>query len=145
MKKLLEKRFEMITVDEFKTSKTCNVCLGQLKRYRKKDGKLSYSRLCCENECAGRQKKDRSKHFVDRDLNAATNILLIGTSSQRPEAMRRSLKRSMQEDLQTNIGPKMNKLSVDAEGTSNDPAAPSGAVPLCSCGTSVVNDSDVRL
>ncbi len=59
-----------------------NACSGELSSYRKKDGKLSYSRLCCTN-CKGHP-EDNSKRFVDRDLNAALNILLAGTSVERP-------------------------------------------------------------
>ncbi len=76
LKKMLAKRFEVEEVDEYKTSKTCNLCPGEMKRYKKRDSHYSHSRLFCEN-CAGRQNKDRSKRFADRDLNAAANILLI--------------------------------------------------------------------
>ena len=117
MKKLLEKRFALTEVDEFKTSKTCNLCFGEMKRYRKKYGKLSYSRLCCDN-CAGCP-KDRSKRFADRDLNAAANILLIGTSEERPSVFRRSQKRKRTEESTSDRVNKI-KLSVDAEGTLSD-------------------------
>lgn len=66
MRKLLEKRFRVKMVDEYKTSKTCNSCYEVLKRYSKRDGKLSHSRLCCVNSAECR--KDRSKQFVDSDL-----------------------------------------------------------------------------
>ncbi len=89
MKRMLSKRFEVREEDEYKTSKTCNLCLGEMKRYKKRDGKQSYSRLCCEN-CAGHHDRDRSKRFADRDLNAAANILLIGMSLHRPESLSRS-------------------------------------------------------
>ena len=97
-------RFEVIVVDEFKTLVTCNRCMNRLEKYRDRRGKLSYSRLCCTS--CGLEKK-RSKWFVDRDSNAAANILLIGTSEERPECFRRS-------------GSSM-ELSVGPEGTSSDP------------------------
>ena len=83
MKKLLSKRFMVKDVDEFRTSKTCNRCEGELSSYWKIDGTRSHSRLCCTN-CAGQPLKARSKRFVDRDLNMALNILLADTSSTRP-------------------------------------------------------------
>ena len=75
-RKLLAKWFSVQDMDEYRTSKTCNDCSGALARYRRRDGKLSHSRLFCDNY-AGRP-KDRSKQFVDRDLNTARNILLAG-------------------------------------------------------------------
>ena len=71
MKKVFSKRFRVVEVDEYKTSVTCNTCLDRMSRY-KKDGKLSSSRLCC-TKC--RLENKRSKLFVDRDENAAHNIL----------------------------------------------------------------------
>ncbi len=96
-----------------------------MKRYKKRDGKQSYSRLCCEN-CAGRHDKDRSKRFADRDLNAAANILLIGTSLHRPESLSRSRnkivkKRRRSEDSSNSHSSKRVKPSVGAEGTLSDP------------------------
>ena len=108
LKKALRKRFSVIEVDEFRTSRTCNACMGELESYRKKDGKRSYSRLCCTN-C--RRPNDRS----NRDLNAASNILLAGISSSRPEALRRKRKRSREEKDE-------NRPTVDAVGISSDPA-----------------------
>ena len=94
LRKALRKRFNVTDVDEYRTSKTCNRCLGELSKYRKRDSRWSYSRLCCTN-CG--HLNDRSKRFVDRDQNAAANILLVGTSECRPESMRRTTKRSSEE------------------------------------------------
>ena len=69
-----------IEVDEFKTSKLCNKCKSILENYQKKDGKPCYTRLVCL-KCA---LKGKRKHFVDRDVNAAKNILEIGKSIRRP-------------------------------------------------------------
>ncbi len=43
MKKVLQKKFDVTEVDEFKTSKTCNLCFGEMSVYVKKDGRRSYS------------------------------------------------------------------------------------------------------
>ncbi len=125
MKIILSKRFEVIEEDEYKTSKTCNLYFGEMKRYKKRDGKQSYSRLCCK-DCAGRHDKDRSKRFADRDLNAAANILLIGTSLHRPESLSRRenkfvKKRRRSEDSSNSHSSKIAKPSVGAEGALSDP------------------------
>ncbi len=86
MRKLFNKIFRVVTVDEFRTSSICNVCHYKLEKYRKRDGKLSYARLL--QEMWTRQKK-RSKHFVDRDDYAAKNILLVGRSLERPACFKR--------------------------------------------------------
>ena len=72
---VLEVGFNVQIVDEFKTSKTCNVCFNDLETYKKRNGKNSYTRLCCTN-CP--LPTDREKRFVNRDVNAAANILLAG-------------------------------------------------------------------
>jgi transposase len=86
LEKMLRRKFEVCKVDEYKTSKVCNRCKNELSTYKKRDGKNSYSRLCCHG-C--RSKNKLSKRFVDRDLKAAANILLAGTSSVRPLSMSR--------------------------------------------------------
>ena len=57
-------------MDEYKTSQCCG--------YRQRDGKLSHSRLCCFNCASCGLARERFKQFVDRDDNAARNILWIG-------------------------------------------------------------------
>lgn len=84
---LVSKRFSISLVDEFRTSKTSQ----ELKRYRKKDGRLSYSRLYCT--CGSETSHKLSMRFVDRDLNAAANILLAGTSPSRPAYLSQARKR----------------------------------------------------
>ncbi len=87
MRLLLKRRkFSLQDVDEFRTSKTCSTCLGELKSYRKHGGRLSHSRLFCPT-CS---LKRGHPAFVDRDVNAAANILLAGTSPSRPEALSRT-------------------------------------------------------
>ncbi len=41
MKKVLQKKFDVTEVDEFKTSKTCNLCFGEMSGYVKRDGRRS--------------------------------------------------------------------------------------------------------
>ena len=86
MKYILQRRFSVEVTDEFRTSRTCNSCLNLLRSYRKKPGRLSYSRLFCEY-CNDSEDKKPVKGFVDRDLNAGKNIPLAGSSLVRPPAL----------------------------------------------------------
>lgn len=118
MRKAIEKKFTVTYVDEYLTSRTCNKCMHRLSSYLKRDGKRSYSRLCCQN-C--KSHPDRSKLFVSRDVNAAANILLVGNSLPlRPEAMRRKRKRSREEEYSTECA-KRNRPAIGVAGTSSDP------------------------
>ena len=78
MRRLLSKWLEVMDVDEYRTSIICNLCLGQLTKYRNRRGRLSYSRLKCTT-CISRGKPI----FLDRDKNAAANILLVGEAPVR--------------------------------------------------------------
>lgn len=72
IRKLVSKRFLVVDVDDHRTSKIYNYCCGVLTRYRNRRGKLSHSRLqctSCKQDAKGRPR------FVDRDRNAAANIL----------------------------------------------------------------------
>ena len=40
LRKALRKRFAVTDVDEFRTSKTCNKCMGELTSYKKGEGKI---------------------------------------------------------------------------------------------------------
>ena len=108
VRKLLSKKFRVVEVDEYKTSVTCNICLERLLAYKKRDGKMSHSRLCCKN-CG--LKETRTKRFVDRDVNAARNILWIGKSSERPACLSRSQMT------------RPNRPPVGAGGPSNNPTS----------------------
>ena len=98
--RILRKWFRVIMVDEYRTSKICNKCRGELNSYRKRDGKQSYSRLCC-TKCAGRSSKNRSKQFVDRDFNAALNIMEVGISPVRPLCFTRRKREREKEKKET--------------------------------------------
>lgn len=55
LRKLVSKKFRVISVNEYGMSKTCNRCMGELSRYKKMDGRLSHSRLCYHN-CGSNKK-----------------------------------------------------------------------------------------
>ena len=99
IRKLFEKKFCVVEVDEYKTSVICNLCQSRLCKYRKQNGTLSHARLYC-SDCKLEEK--RTKRFVDRDINAAKNILWVGISSERPDCLSRN-------------------LSIAPRGTSSDP------------------------
>ena len=110
LKRILSVRFKVVEVDEYRTSKMCNSCGGALKSYRKQNGRQSYSRLVCES-CGGKR-KTLSKRFVDRDLNAAMNILMAGMSVVRPEHLsRKRSNKSTEGDILLPQGIKKSKLS----------------------------------
>ena len=82
MRDLVRKRFTVESVDEFRTSKMCSSYHEPLERYINRRGKYSRSRLFCSSEkCIS---SSRRKRFVDRDYNAASNILTAGESLNRP-------------------------------------------------------------
>ena len=100
----------MTDVDEYRTSITCNWCMRELRSYKKRDGRRSYTRLVCMNCGRG---QNRSVQLMDRDINAAANILLIEmTLPARPEAFRRQKKRTREDSDDATVG---------AVGPSSDP------------------------
>ncbi len=115
--------FHVDEVDEFRTLKTCNLCMGELKRYRKRLGGLSYSRLYCES-CGGEEQKP-SKRCVDRDVNAALNVLLVGISPTRPEALSRKkeIHTGSVHSFSPTRGQKGTKRPVAAGRKSSDPVS----------------------
>ena len=125
----LKKRFILQEVDEFRTSKICNGCLGELRRYTKRGGQLSYSRLFCPT-CSSRTGRPV---FVNRDVNAASNILLAGTAPCRPSVLSRSCSALSQvtaasqnvgdKSTSADVGREQNKLHVDAWRPSSGPTS----------------------
>lgn len=80
--------------DEFRTSKVCHCCdelIRAVKRRVVVDGTLR------TREVRGLRWCSTSRKFVDRDLNAAANILRCGTA--RPESMTRGTECKVQETL----------------------------------------------
>ena len=90
MRKLIARRFCTVSVDEFRTSKLCCRCHGQLQNLRveqqKKTKKVYRCLICPECESS----KSKQPTFVTRDLNAALNIRQLAlkwiTEKTRPEA-----------------------------------------------------------
>ena len=74
IKKLLMSRFEIVDVNEYNTSKLYNKTLKEMKNVvvkRKKHKKSLHEILTPKEEA-------RNRIFVNRDVNACKNILLLG-------------------------------------------------------------------
>ena len=94
MKKLIQKRYELLLIDEYNTSKKCCNCYKELKKEKDK-----FRLLYCEG-CEGReeyseqlsnigslenlkkpilddQEKNINKRYINRDLNACINMMKI--------------------------------------------------------------------
>ena len=86
MRKLIARRFCTVSVDEFRTSKLCYKCSGQLQELRVDQQKVYRCLICPECESS----KSKQRTFVTRDLNAALNIRQLAlkwiTEKTRPEA-----------------------------------------------------------
>ena len=99
MRKLIAKRFCTVSVNEFRTSKLCCNCFGQLqhlyveKREKKESDdakkKKVFRCLICP-ECESSKSKNKQPTFVTRDLNSALNIRQLAlkwmSEKTRPEA-----------------------------------------------------------
>lgn len=74
MKRLIAKHFDVVMVDEFRTSKLCNKCHCELCNYKKevegKDKKV-FRCLTCKG-CVSSESEQPA--FITRDLNSALNI-----------------------------------------------------------------------
>ena len=94
MKKLLLSRFDIVEVNEFNTSKLYNKSLKEMENVcvRKKKHKKSLHEILTPKE------ETKCRIFVNRDVNACKNILLLGKcyleSQTRPEAFIRKVIKS---------------------------------------------------
>ncbi len=77
LRKVLQKKFDVTEVDEFNTSKTWNICFGEMSGHVKRDGRRSYSKLCCWN-CAGHCKKQIPERGSEHTTNRDVQIKIIG-------------------------------------------------------------------
>ena len=96
MRKLIAKRFCTVSVNEFRTSKLCCNCFGQLQHLRVESDankKKVFRCLICP-ECKSSESKQPT--FVTRDLNSALNIRELALQwmkdKTRPEPFRRETK-----------------------------------------------------
>ena len=91
LRKLIHKRYDTVTINEYRTSITCCECEGELKNYIKKNGSKVHRLLVCSN-CVRHDVKQTV--FRNRDTNAAMNIMKImkswGEEKKHPLCFQRS-------------------------------------------------------
>ena len=91
LRKLIHKRYDTITINEFNTSKKCCDCYNDMKHYRDKKNKEVYRLFVCSN-CVSCQNKQNV--FRTRDANSAVNIRNLTTcwinNQTRPEEFSRA-------------------------------------------------------
>ena len=94
LRKLISKRFQTVSVNEFRTSKLCCHCHHELCHLRVKQetkNKKVFRCLVC-NKCVSSESKQPV--FVTRDLNSAKNILHLANSwikeQKRPSVFQRT-------------------------------------------------------
>ena len=73
IRKLIEKKYETISIHEYNTSKKCSNCLEDL-NYMKHNNKKTFRHLCC-HKCLSSENKQTA--FKTRDANSAINIMNI--------------------------------------------------------------------
>jgi len=87
LRRAISKKYDVALVDEFRTSKLCNRCHGELKNYRR-----IHRLLVCQCKSDGLESKNIT--FINRDINACMNILYLSqnwiNSKSRPKAFSRS-------------------------------------------------------
>jgi hypothetical protein len=74
LRKLIHKKYDTITINEYNTSKKCSECKKELKHYKDKKGEKIYRLLTCSN-CVSSENKNIV--FRTRDKNSAINIMNI--------------------------------------------------------------------
>ena len=73
IRKIIEKKYETISIHEYNTSKKCSNCLEDL-NYMKHNNKKTFRHLCC-HKCLSSENKQTA--FKTRDANSAINIMNI--------------------------------------------------------------------
>ena len=91
LKKIIEKKFKVFTIDEFRTSKLCSSCNKELKHYKMScddiykyniknintNGNKEIHRLLICSACSGPE--DKKTTYWNRDINACVNMLKLST------------------------------------------------------------------
>lgn len=95
LRKVVQKRFDVVLVDEFRTSKLCSYCDKELVNKRKEDGHKIHRLLQC-NDCRSEKSGHEGKitRLHNRDVNACRNLLYLSKKwmkhQHRPSAFSRS-------------------------------------------------------
>jgi transposase len=83
LRRVIQKKFSVVLVDEFRTSKLCSHCNCELEHYNN-----LHRVLVCRN-CKSSGSESKNTTFMNRDMNACMNMLHISKSwiqsKMRPE------------------------------------------------------------
>ena len=83
LRRVIQKKFNVVLVDEFRTSKLCSRCNCELEHYNN-----LHRVLVCRN-CKSSGSESKNTTFMNRDMNACMNMLHISKSwiqsKMRPE------------------------------------------------------------
>jgi len=86
LRKLIHKKYDTITINEFYTSQRCCECYNELKHQRDKKGKEIYRLFCCSNCVSSKNKNGVCR---TRDKNSAISIMKLAkewlNNQTRPE------------------------------------------------------------
>jgi hypothetical protein len=74
LRKLIHKKYDTITINEFYTSQRCCECYSELKHQRDKKEKEIYRLFCCSN-CVS--SKNKNSVYRTRDKNSAISIMKL--------------------------------------------------------------------
>ena len=74
LRKLIHKKYDTITINEFYTSQRCCECYSELKHQRDKKEKEIYRLFCCSN-CVS--SKNKNGVYRTRDKNSAISIMKL--------------------------------------------------------------------
>ena len=92
LRRIINKKFDVALIDEFKTSKLCSKCNGELENFRNIHRLLVCSKCNISDKSDGSESKNVT--FINRDMNACLNILKIAeewiNTKTRPESFCRN-------------------------------------------------------
>ena len=74
LRRTIEKRLNVVLVDEFKTSKLCSKCNCELENYN------NLHRILVCRSCKSSGSESKNTTFMNRDMNACMNMLHISNS-----------------------------------------------------------------
>ena len=74
LRRVIQKKFNVVLVDEFRTSKLCSKCNCKLENY-----KNLHRVLVCRG-CKSSGSESKNTTFMNRDMNACMNILHISNN-----------------------------------------------------------------
>jgi hypothetical protein len=74
LRKIISKKFDVVLLNEFNTSKLCSCCHNKLENFINKEGKKEHRLLLCQC-CGSNGSKSKKITFMNRDINACKNML----------------------------------------------------------------------